>query len=240
MPAFDVLNIQKNEGRSYAKDIDMLFAGEYAMEEIRKYHHSGLDTNLFLTSASGDLRNVICSINELSSSYKDTCTIVVNDKNYNVVARNVTMLLLAAQLPPVDAAELILHIWYSGRLSQSMLVAIEKYVKEPVADVVAKIKGKSDVNIQSKKWTYGAVTMTVCLYKPQWITLLQILEAKHEVQKTEEERRKVVLAPTRIDYREREFYKLSGPRRMCSTKFRKTGILAPFGSCLDQFESSNP
>ena len=33
MPAFDVLNIQKNEGRSYAKDIDMLFAGEYLMED---------------------------------------------------------------------------------------------------------------------------------------------------------------------------------------------------------------
>ena len=150
------------------------------------------------------------------------------------------MLLLAAQLPPVDAAELILHIWYSGRLSQSMLAAIEKYVKEPVADVVTKIKGISDVNMQSKKWTYGAVTMTVCLYKSQWITLLQILEAKHEVQKTEEERRKVVLAPTRIDYRERELYSLSGPRRMCSTKFRETGILAPFGSCLDQFDCSNP
>ena len=150
------------------------------------------------------------------------------------------MLLLAAQLPPLDAAELILHVWYSGRLSQSMLAALEKYVKEPVADIVAKIKERPSDVMQSKKWTYGAVEMTVCLFKPQWTTLLQILDAKHEVQKTEQERRKVVLAPTRIDYRERELYTLSGSRRMCSAKFRETGVLAPFGSCLDQFDCSNP
>ena len=196
--------------------------------------------NPFLTSASGDPRNIICTVNGLSSSYNGTCAIVLNDKNYNVVARNITMLLIAAQLPPLDAAELILHVWYSGRLSKGMLAAIEKYVKEPVADIVAKIKGKSDHVLQSKKWTYGAVEMTVCLYKPQWTTLLQILEAKHEVQKTEQERRKIVLAPTRIDYRERELYILSGPRRMCSAKFRETGVLAPFGSCLEQFDCSNP
>ncbi|KAL8792020.1 MAG: hypothetical protein Q9195_005361 [Heterodermia aff. obscurata] len=216
VPAFDVLNLEKNEGVGYAKDIDLCFA------------------------ASGDLRNMICSVNGLSNSYKGTCAIVLNDKNYNVVARNITMLLLAAHLPPLDAAELILHVWYSGRLSQGMLDAIKKYVKEAVAEVVAKIKGKSDNVMQSKKWTYGDVEMRVCLYKPQWNTLLQILEAKHEVQKTEQERQKIVLAPSRIDYRDRELYKLSGPRRLCTTKFRETGVLAPFGSCLEQFNCSNP
>lgn len=179
------------------------------------------------------------SLNGLSSSYNGICSIVINDKNYNVVARNITMLLLAAQLPPLDAAELILHVWYSGRLSKGMLAAIETYVKEPVAAVVAKIEGKRSDVMQSKKWTYGAVQITVCLYKPQWTMLLQILEAKHEVQKTEEERRKVVLAPIRLDYRDRELYSLPGSRRMCSTKFRETGVLAPFGSCLERFDCSN-
>ena len=31
IPAFDVLNIEKNEGCGYTKDIDMCFAGEYNM-----------------------------------------------------------------------------------------------------------------------------------------------------------------------------------------------------------------
>ena len=193
-----------------------------------------------LDSASGDPRNIMYSLNGLSNSYGGTCSIVINDKNYNVVARNITMLLLAAQMPPLDAAELILHVWYSGRLSKGMLAAIEKCVKEPVAAVVAKIQGKPSDVMQLKKWTYGAVRMTVCLYKPQWTTLLQILEAKHEVQKTEGQRRKVVLAPNRLDYRDRELYSLSGSRRMCSTKFRETGVLAPFGSCLERFDCSNP
>ena len=182
----------------------------------------------------------MCSFNGLPASYNGTCSVVLNDKNYNVVARNITMLLLAAQLPPLDAAELILHVWYSSRLSQDMLATVEKYVKEPVADVVSKIKGKPDNVMQSKKWTYGAVEMTVCLYKPQWTSLLQILEAKHGVQKTEEERQKVVLAPTRVDYRDRELYSLSGPRRMSSARFRDTGVLAPFGACLSRFDRPNP
>lgn len=150
------------------------------------------------------------------------------------------MLLLAAQLPPPDAAEIILHVWYSARLTHGMLAAIDKYMKEPIAELVAKIKGKAGNVLYSKKWAYGAAEVTVRLYKEHWTTLLQILETKHDVVVTEKERLKVVLAPTRVDYRDRELYLIPGSGRMCSTRFRETGVLAPFGACLDQFDRSNP
>lgn len=92
----------------------------------------------------------------------------------------------------------------------------------------------------SKKWTFGSAEVTVRLYKPQWSTLLQILDAKHNITKTEQERRKVVLAPHRVDYRERELCYLSGSRRLCSTRFREAGVLAPIGLVLEHFTTPNP
>ena len=180
------------------------------------------------------------SINSLPTAYNGTCSSVLNDKNMNIVARNIVMLLVSAQLSPLEAAELNLHIWYSARLTKGMLAAIDKYAREPVADIVAKIKDRNDDVIQSKTWTFGTAEISLRFYKPQWTTLLQILEAKHDVKKTEKERRKIVLAPSRIDYRDRELYTLPSFARMCSTKFRERGVLAPFGSALDDFDCPNP
>ena len=182
----------------------------------------------------------MCSVNGLPGTYKGACNVVLNDKNFNVAARNIVMLLVATRLPPADAAEVILHLWYSARLTQGMLKIIEQYVKDPVAELVAKLQGKPEDVLLSKKWTYGAAEVVVRLYKQQWTALLQILESRHDVAKTEAERLKVVLAPSRIDYRDRELYGISGSRRICSTKFRESGVLAPFGSCLDHFQWSNP
>ena len=33
IPAFDVLNVKKNEGEGYAEDIDLCFAGEYGVRQ---------------------------------------------------------------------------------------------------------------------------------------------------------------------------------------------------------------
>ena len=190
--------------------------------------------------ASGDPRNLMCTINGLPTAYKGKCTSILNDKNMTIVARNIIMLLISAQLPPQEAAELIIHLWYSARLNRGMLDALDKYAREPIADIVSKIKEKPNDVIQSKKWTFGTAEITVRLYKPQWTTLLQILDTKHNITKTEQERLKVVLAPSRIDYRDRELCNLPGSSRLCSTRFRTTGVLAPFGSALSHFDCANP
>ena len=57
-------------------------------------------------------------------------TCVLNDRYVKVVARNIVMLLIAAQLPPAEAAEVILHVWYSARLTRGMLTVIDDYVRK--------------------------------------------------------------------------------------------------------------
>ena len=127
-----------------------------------------------------------------------------------------------------------------ARLTREMLAAIDKYTREPIADVVAKIKDKSNDAIQSKKWTYGTAGVTVRLYKPQWTAILKSLDCTHNIKKTEEERQKVVLAPSRVDYRDRDLYNQPGSARLCSTRFRETGVLAPFGVAVEHFDRPNP
>ncbi|CAL8583940.1 hypothetical protein XPA_009550 [Xanthoria parietina] len=150
------------------------------------------------------------------------------------------MLLIAAQLPPAEAAEVILHVWYSARLTRGMLTVIDDYVRKLVADVVFKIKDKADNVLQSKKWTFGSTDITVRLTKSQWKTLLAIIDAKPDLSKTEEERRKVVLAPHRLDCRDRELLTLPGFGRLCSARFRETGVLAPLAWSLERFDCPNP
>ncbi|KAL8816065.1 MAG: hypothetical protein Q9223_004868 [Gallowayella weberi] len=216
IPAINVLNVGNNEGQAYGEDLSLLFA------------------------ASGDPRNFIYSINGIPNTYEGTCTSVLNDMNIRVAARNIVMLLISAQLQPLEAAEVILHVWYSARLDHGMLAAIDIHVTKLIAEVAFKIRSKSDNVVHSKTWTFGSTEVTVRLYKQQWTTLLQILGAKHDTTKTEEERRKVVLAPHRVDYRDRELLNLSGSGRLCSLKFREAGVLAPFGATMEHFKFSNP
>ena len=76
MPAVDMLNMKDNEGVCDT--------------------HS--DTNL-LFAASGDIRNVVKSVVEgLSDGYDGRCTLVINDINLMVVARNAILLFVAVSL----------------------------------------------------------------------------------------------------------------------------------------------
>jgi Domain of unknown function (DUF4470) len=69
-------------------------------------------------SASGDLRDVVCSINDIPADYPGHVTIVINDLNPRIAARNLLILLAIAGAKDTNlAADLTLHLWYSVFLS---------------------------------------------------------------------------------------------------------------------------
>jgi hypothetical protein len=70
MPAIDLINIQKNEDTGA---LDKDFA--------------------ILLTASGDFRNVLKSAVGLPEGYRGQCSIMINDIDFNVVARNAIFLL---------------------------------------------------------------------------------------------------------------------------------------------------
>jgi len=128
MPAVDMLNIAQNEcvGQVH-RDIRLLFA------------------------ASGDIRNVIKSIVEgLPSEYNGQCSLVINDINFMVVARNAILLLVALSLETDDAVMTMIHVWYSALLPHVMIDTLWHAVLGRIVDVCEKIKNKPSTSFQAK------------------------------------------------------------------------------------------
>ena len=121
-----------------------------------------------------------------------------------------------------------------------MLEFLKGSVRALIADVVGKIKSKNNDILLSKTWTFGPREVSVRLYKGQWSFLLKMLDSHHVVLETEQHRLYVMLNPSRLDHQERHLYSQTPAGRLCSHRMRKTGVLVPFGSCLEQFECSNP
>lgn len=180
------------------------------------------------------------SINSLPENYQGTCTCVLNDRDDMIVCRNIVLLLIAMLLPPAAASEVMLHIWYSARLKPHMLRAIHQHVTPLVADVMIKIKRKSKRDILSKTWTFGSRVISARLYKDQWEHLLSMVSASHDLAETEMNRRYIMQNVTRLDTRERHLCSLPPLRRLSATRMRQSGVLLPFGSCLDSFRVPNP
>ena len=112
MPALDILHLEENEGTADTdRDFTLLFA------------------------ASGDLRNVIKSYVGLPKGYNAKCTLVLNDKEFIVVARNAIMLLAALHFDPETSVPMIIHLWYSALLPAAIVDALRLSILPLIEDV---------------------------------------------------------------------------------------------------------
>jgi hypothetical protein len=65
--------------------------------------------------ASGDLRNVIRTVNELPSDYSGELTILLNDCEPAIVLRNMSLLIILGTIEDTNlAADAALHFWCSA------------------------------------------------------------------------------------------------------------------------------
>ena len=195
---------------------------------------------LRVRTASGDLRNVVETVNQLPKKYQKVCTCVLNDRDDVIVCRNIILLLIAMLMPPTVASDIMLHIWYSARLKPHMLHSIDKHVTPLVVDVISRIKRKSKRVILSKTWTFGSRVLSARLYKDQWNFSLAMISTHHDFEETEENRRYIMLNKASLDIRESLYCSLPPLRRLCADRMRESGVLLPFDSLLDPFSVPNP
>lgn len=90
--------------------------------------------------ASGDLRNVVLTLNSIPSEYPGKLSVIINDRNPRVAARNLlTLLVLMGISDEMLAADVALHLWYSA------FIPAEYYARVILAvqTVVSSIKSKS-------------------------------------------------------------------------------------------------
>ncbi|KAH8593394.1 hypothetical protein B0O99DRAFT_515819 [Bisporella sp. PMI_857] len=218
VPAVNIVNHPQNEGLSLPGRINLLFA------------------------ASGDIRNVVRSLAEIPQSWTGESDVVINDRDFDIVARNVILLLVALNFNPSEAPRIMLHIWYSAVIPRRIFVLLQNRVLPLFKDVCSKIQGKPPKSLQAKTWNFGARGLRLVLEKSMWDRLPSYLEVPGGLSASEALRimRLTTLAPGRKDYVERALYIRFPPWRVCNSKFRNDGVLLPSGQSRSEFDTPNP
>lgn len=237
VPAFDVLQLRSNEGEAYDGQLRLLFAGEYLFFS----KHCEQTDSPFL--ASGDLRNMIKTVAQLPNKYSQALEVTMNDREFNVVARNVVLLLVGLVADDINnAAECIIHVWYSALLRKSAIDILQHRIRPLIEEVCNKLEGKAANSLLAKTWTFGQRSLRLVLTKSAWDALLAFAGNPDGLTKEQanEARQKVTLAEDRIDFRDRHLFLNSGHHRVALMRFREDGLLLPFGAPRDEFHHPNP
>ena len=233
MPALDLLRLEGNEGADTTEDLRLLFAGPWHLVSL---------LSALTTLASGDIRNVVKTLAELPTTYSGSCEVVINDWDPDVVARNVILILIALRFSPSEAAPIMLHVWYSAMIPAQMLSALRENILPLIQDVCNKVRAISSQTLLSKTWTFGKRSLCLVLTKDQWEYLPSFFGVPNGLSADQAQaiRASVVLAPERRDYAERALFTQPPAWRVCTTKFREDGILLPFASSREDFDTPNP
>ncbi|KAL5342064.1 hypothetical protein BJX70DRAFT_386470 [Aspergillus crustosus] len=204
VPAFDLLKLDSNErNESYDGGHRILFAG------------------ILLYIASGDLRNIVKTLAHLPSDYNHPIEITVNDRDLDIVARNVIILLLGLLVDDAEKAiDCMIHVWYSALIRQSDLHVIQHQIRPLIQTICEKIKDKKEDALLAQTWMFGQQSYRLVLTKVSWDRLLSFTQMPSGC---------VTLAGSRKDYRDRQLFCQQPSHRVAFLKFREDGLLLPFG-----------
>lgn len=192
--------------------------------------------------ASGDLRNVLRTLADLPNDFCTRVSVVVNDRDFNIVTRNIIMLLLLLMDDdPQRAADHIIHIWYSAFITEELSRTLQGQILKLVEGVCHETTQKQPDDLFPKTFAFTRGSVRLVLIKRSWDALQSILKPSNlTLQKAQDVRRAVTLAPSRADYRERAFFRQDPSSRFGSFRFRSDGILLPFGLPRNLFNIPNP
>ncbi|KAL6702167.1 hypothetical protein J3F84DRAFT_399618 [Trichoderma pleuroticola] len=217
--AIDVLQLQSNEGVDYGKKMNLLFA------------------------SSGDLRNVVKTIAQVPAGYNKPIEVTVNDDDLDVVARNAIILLIALVSENIDeAADCIIHVWYSALIRKSDLDMMQQKVLPLVQDICEKVKDKDAQSLLGKTWRFAKGSLRLVLQKSQWDRLLTYMNPPQGLtaEQASSIRTAVTLAESNKDFLDLHLLFQSPARRIAKHRFRQDGLLLPFGAPRQEFQEPNP
>jgi hypothetical protein len=196
-----------------------------------------------LISASGDLRNIIVSLNSLPSTFTAPCNIVVNDYDMPVVLRNLLLLLAFSSFPAAEAAEFGLHLWYSSKLPAAAQSKLRETFKEKLEKIrvhMEKAPQTPDTTLLSTTLSLGEKSKMHCILpRAYWKRLFQMLDFRLTPDEATRKRHLVTMNPSRIDYRERHLYILPPGCRLSKLQYYEDGLLLPFGADRRGFTEPN-
>lgn len=202
-----------------------------------------------LATASGDLRNVLKTLERVPTTYKGRLKVVINDKSFDVIARNAILLLMALvandkndTIVENDAISSMLHIWYSAFLTRSHADFLSKRIRPLIEAACQEIKDDHVDHILTKQFSSGVLSLNFTFTKAEWHALLSLCSERTDLTTAQAKdiRTDSTLAPAALDNREVRLMYLTGPRRVCEHRFLEDGILLPFGHSRDPHTVPNP
>ncbi|KAJ6576027.1 hypothetical protein DFH09DRAFT_980979 [Mycena vulgaris] len=214
MPAVDIINLPRNEA-DLTKDLALVFA------------------------ASGDLRNVLYTVNQLPLNYKGELTIVINDHDPYVALRNALILHVLRKMPDARrACDLALHLWYSAYYPPDYEAQVNSFGAEflhshgdpRVGD------GWVDTSLPESTSTFAGRLSLVALER--FAALINPANACTRGDISNEIHR-VRFAENRVDRYHREYCRLEPSHRLSSLEFRRFVLLLPFGAPNNYFSTPN-
>ncbi|KAJ8610581.1 hypothetical protein MRB53_038486 [Persea americana] len=130
-----------------------------------------------------------------------------------------------------DAAEALIHLWYSAFLPNEVLLGFKSRVEPLLAEVCSNIQSTSPETVIKKNLEFQfRKYVCVALTKQQWSQSADILWSCSALTQQEAEnlRAATVLAPERTDYRDRWYFKDANLfSRIAKQRFREDGLLLP-------------
>jgi hypothetical protein len=172
------------------------------------------------------------TVNDLPDNYEGQCDILCNDLDGIVVNRNLVILfvLLTAGTDVVEAAELAVHLMYSAALTPAMAEYVRKCTET--------IYGSHGA--QSGEWnTRGAGKIRSLQRFSDLQVAFQMLRSQYKLSDALASMHSMLLAPGRVDYRDRHLSYLEPSHRVSFSRFRRTGVLAPFSADVNHFTEPN-
>ncbi|KAI0046116.1 hypothetical protein FA95DRAFT_1494462, partial [Auriscalpium vulgare] len=208
VPAYDVLNLPLNECDE---------VGDLALAFV----------------ASGDLRNIVRTLNELPTDHSGKITILVNDGEPYVLLRNILLLLILGKVPDKQkAADVALHFWYSALLPSDYGKFLRNLCEELLLSTVA--NGGSVALPLSATSSLRGYLSRECLG-----LLARMMRSQYTAKDVLKEVKRVRFPPGRVDRRDRYIWLLEPSHRLSSLRFRRSGVLLPFGASSFDFNYPN-
>ncbi|ORY90149.1 hypothetical protein BCR35DRAFT_343644 [Leucosporidium creatinivorum] len=206
MPASDILRLKDNEG--------LVAQQAFALALV----------------ASGDIRHLVLSINGLPDDYSGNLTLLLNDRDSTVTYRNLLLLEILTSVKDVnEAAETATHLWFSAFLPHTLWLQVLDLGKKLVDELRP---GRPGTSTYTKKLTNGSSFF----FDVRDETKMELFRAalssstRYDVAHATNEYNRVMLAPSRVDYRDRGIAAMEPNHRLSWFEHRRCGIVLPFAA----------
>ncbi|TCD70997.1 hypothetical protein EIP91_000495 [Steccherinum ochraceum] len=209
VPAYDILNIASNE-QSFDQDFKICLP------------------------ASGDLRNVILTINALPPDFDRQITIVVNDIDPYIVVRNMVLLsILGSSLDSADAANVALHSWYSACVPSEYLLVTAAIMADYTRSSPKPGRVKFTKNL-------GSRAVMECNVSDDTMLLMSCMfKSTYTVEDASQELHRVFFDRSRDDLHHRVYGRMEPSHRLAYLEYRRFGLVLPFGASSHLYNMPN-